>query len=122
MSHSTLSQMLSGTTTEKETMTTNTQHGSYTYTIDVRQRNELALQQKARANNGRNSMTYATCSYILDMGNNKSALLFFTFDSDSIAVCQVLTKNQYSTGGRSSGYDMVKVPEWHSVARNEYMK
>ena len=112
----------------KHLSASNTQHQTYydpNYggrSVDMVMRTELAMQQKARVTNGRNSLTYATCSYILDAGKNQAYLLFFTFDSDGIDVCQVLTKNEYATGGRVSGFDFVKLPQWNSVPASEYKK
>lgn len=122
-----LSQLLSATNTEQR------QSSSYYYdanagygygstdTYDAHERNELTLQRKARVNNARNSLTYSTCSYTLHDGN-KAYLLFFTFDSDGIDVCQVLTRNKYSQGGMSSGLDFTRLPQWNSVSKSEYMK
>lgn len=116
-----LSQMLSATNTEKNYHSHYDQNGGYGYSYDTHERNELTLQRKARVNNARNSITYATCSYILNDGS-KAYLLFFTFDSDGIDVCQVLTQNKYSQGGMSSGFDFARVPQWNSVSKDEYMK
>lgn len=91
-------------------------------TVEDRERNEYTLQRKARENNARNSITHATCNYLLDAGGGKAYLLFFTFDDEEIDVCQVLTQNQYSSGGKAAGYDFVRLPQWGSVSREEYMK
>lgn len=122
-----LSQMLSASNVEQRQRYTHyhVPDSGYSYgtsqTYDAHERNELTLQRKARVNNARNSVTYATCSYILDAGG-KAYLLMFTFDSDGIDVCQVLTQNKYSSGGMSAGYDFAKVPQWSSVSKEEYMK
>ena len=117
-----MSQLLSATNSEQRTSINTTSDG-YTYgrTYDHHERNELTLQRKARINNGRNSLSYSTCSYILEDGG-KAYLLFFTFDSDGIETCQVLTQNKYSRGGLGSGMDFAKVPQWGGVRKDEYMK
>lgn len=91
-------------------------------TYEYNERNEVSTQRKARISNGYNSMTNATCTYRLDMGHGKQALIFFTFDSDEIKVAQTLIKNKYGSGGMSGNIQVVKIPEWNSVDRNEYLK
>jgi hypothetical protein len=128
MSPSQFGQMMNGSNVESRKVTigsydSNSGFGvSSTRTVDHRERNEYSLHMKARENNVRNQFTHATCSYILDAGGGKAFLLFFTFDHEEIDVCQVLTQNKYSTGGKAVGYDFVRLPQWESVSREEYTK
>ena len=127
LSPSEMNQMLSATNNEQRTQNTtyvDPHSGAYynnTSTYDYHERNELTMQRKARVNNARNSMTYSTCSYVLHDGN-KAYLLFFTFDSDGIDVCQVATHNKYSSGGMQAGIDFVRLPQWNGVQKSEYTK
>ncbi len=128
MSASSLSQMMNASNINQRKVST----GYYdpdtgigfgtTRTVEDRERNEYTLHMKARENNARNQYTHATCSYTLDAGGGKAYLLFFTFDDEEIDVCQVLTQNRYSSGGKAAGYDFVRLPQWGSVSREEYAK
>lgn len=114
LSRNEMDRFLSASNTDKRATDT----GSY----DYYERNEVSAQKKARISNGYNGITNATCSYRLDVGGGKEALLLFTFDSDEIKVCQTIVRNDYSSGGLLSGMQAVKIPEWNSVAREEYLK
>jgi hypothetical protein len=93
---------------------------SYEYTTN--QRKEETLHMKARASNGFNSTTNATCSYVLDAGGGKAYLLFITFDSDEIKRVQVMTRNRYSKGGNAEGFDFEEVRDFRSVNPSEYRR
>ena len=127
VSPSEMEQMLSATNTQKRQIGStyiDPKSGVYYNTqneYEDHERNELTLQRKARANNARNSLTYSTCSYVLNDGG-KAYLLFFTFDSDGIDICQVAAKNKYSSGGMQAGIDFVRLPQWNGVRKEEYMK
>ena len=96
-------------------------HGTETY--DTYNTRELSLQQQARVTNRRNSITFCTCVYPLD-NKGKSCLLFFTFDSNLIATCQILVNNKYNNGNGKIGHcEIIRIPEFEdSVDKNEYTK
>ena len=121
LSPSEMKQFLSASNSEQR-YTGNTSDGSgYSTSYEYNERNEVSTQRKARRSNGFNSITNATCSYLLPIGG-KQALLFFTFDSDEIKVVQVIARNRYSSGGMSSGLQAVKIPEWNTVQPVEYLR
>ncbi len=135
--HSTLFQLISGKITQKEVDTTpsttrtyNHKTGEYdthvyskTQTVYKTRTNiDVFHRDRANQNHDVSNITNATCNYILDMGNGKAALLFFTFDSKQIKAAQVLTSNKFSSGDALSKYDTTALPGWDSVSKDEYMK
>jgi hypothetical protein len=122
-----LHQMMNAMDTEKHTSYNtynygNGYSGSYAHDYETSQTKEVTLQRKARTNNGVNSITNATCSYILDAGNNKAYLLYITFDSDEIKRVQVVCKNKYSKGGSGEGLDIEELRQFRTVNPAEYRK
>lgn len=118
-------QLTNAMDTEKHTGYTYANYGhgmgyAHSYDYETSQTKELTLQRKARSSNGVNSVTNATCSYILDAGNNKGYLLYITFDSDEIKRVQVVCKNKYSKGGNGEGLDIEEVRQFRTVNPNEY--
>ena len=121
-----LDQFMNATNTEQRQQTNYIPVGDtyipVTSTYDYEERNEVSAQRRARASNAYNRFTNATCSYRLEMGGGKQALLFFTFDDEKIKQCQVICSNQYSKGGMNSKISAVKIPQWSTVRREEYAK
>ena len=93
-----------------------------TQNIETDAPNVLKLQQKTRRNTPYNRFTNATCHYVLDMGDGKCALVFFTFDDEEIKSASVITSNQYAQGGSTSGLGVVKIEKWKTVMPSEYRK
>jgi len=121
LSPSEMRQFLSASNSEQRYAGGSNSGNGYATSYEYNERNEVSIQRKARISNGFNSLTNATCSYLLPIGG-KQALLFFTFDSDEIKVAQVITRNKYSAGGMASGLQAVKIPEWNTVQPVEYLR